>query len=104
MKNEKAFKLVREELDRASMNHIKMHSTHEGYAIIKEELDELWDEIKDNNGSSHRGVSEAVQTAAMAIRYLIDLCNDTEADNHNHKINKTGPFRKVNYDHGGYSG
>lgn len=104
MNKETAFKLVSEELDRASLNHQNMHSTHEGYAIIKEELDELWDEVKDNNGSSHRGVSEAVQTAAMAIRYLIDLCDDIEAENHNHKINQTGPFRKVVYTYGGYSG
>jgi hypothetical protein len=49
------------------------HSGHEGYAVIKEELDELWDEIK-KNGPSSRLKSEAIQVAAMAIRFITDIC------------------------------
>ena len=50
------------------------HSPHEGYAVIKEELDELWDEIK--SGRNDRGIlqSEVRQVAAMALRFLVDLC------------------------------
>jgi hypothetical protein len=50
-------------------------SSHEGYAIIKEEIDELWDEIKDNKrpGTIGRQRKEALQVAAMGLRYLIDI-------------------------------
>ena len=34
------------ELHRASEKHSAFHSGHEGYAVILEELDELWDEVK----------------------------------------------------------
>lgn len=44
---------------------------HEGYAIIKEELDELWDEVKADN--KELALKEAVQVAAMAIRFIVDL-------------------------------
>jgi hypothetical protein len=51
------------------------HSMHEGYAVLKEEVDELWDGVKDKNcrGSIY---GEAVQVAAMAIRFLIDCCTE----------------------------
>ena len=48
-------------------------STHEGYAVLLEEVDELWDEIK-KNGSKDRLTKEAIQVAAMSIRFLIDCC------------------------------
>jgi len=51
------------------------NSSHEGYAVILEELDELWDEIKNNKaeGSHERQIKEAKQVAAMAIRFMIDI-------------------------------
>ena len=45
-------------------------SAHEGYAVILEELDEMWTEIKRND--IRRAREEAVQVAAMAIRFLVD--------------------------------
>ena len=45
-------------------------SAHEGYAVILEELDEMWAEIKRND--IRRAREEAVQVAAMAIRFLVD--------------------------------
>jgi hypothetical protein len=45
-------------------------SPHEGYAVILEELDEMWAEIKRND--IKRAREEAVQVAAMAMRFLID--------------------------------
>jgi len=53
-------------------------SAHEGYAVILEELDELWAAIKDKEGVEIvRG--EAVQLAAMAIRFLYDIaCESSE--------------------------
>lgn len=68
-----AIKRVREELTSAQCDFEKFNSTHEGYAVILEELDELWDEIK-TNGPQGRLQAEAVQVAAMALRFLIDCC------------------------------
>lgn len=62
---------VRRALWRAQKKHNKMETYHHGYAVIKEELDELWDEIKaDNFEKAHK---ESVQLAAVAQRFLIDL-------------------------------
>jgi len=51
------------------------NSAHEGYAVIKEELDELWDEIKkkseQRSPATMRG--EAIQIGAMALAFIIDL-------------------------------
>lgn len=62
------------ELNRATRIHGEFHSTHEGFAILKEEVDELWDEVK-KNGSTARLRAEAKQVAAMAIRFMIDCTN-----------------------------
>ena len=62
--------LVLNEYDRATKKFGEFNSTHEGYAIIQEELDELWDAVKKNDIEDSR--KEAIQVAAMAIRYLID--------------------------------
>ncbi len=51
----------------------EFNSYHEGYAIIKEELDELWDEIKGDQWNLKLR-DEAIQVAAMAIRFIIDCC------------------------------
>lgn len=64
-------KLVLAELYRAVDKFPKFNSTHEGYAVIKEELDELWTEVMSNNRDL--AVEEAVQVAAMAIRFITDL-------------------------------
>jgi hypothetical protein len=66
-----AFKAVCEELRAATTKFGAFHNSHEGYAVLKEEVDELWDEIKANRNNGAR--EEAVQVAAMAIRFLIDL-------------------------------
>lgn len=75
---------VHQEFLRASTVYKPFNTFHEGYAIIKEELDELWDEIKsthynrrDGNDELNREIrKEAIQVAAMAIRLVVDLCGD----------------------------
>lgn len=62
---------VLDELQRASRKHGPIHSTHEGYAVIQEELDELWDAVKAND--LPHALLEAEQVAAMAIRFISDL-------------------------------
>lgn len=71
MTKEKAFEKVNAELDRAQIKFPAYHSSHEGYAVIYEELDEMWDDVKTNQHQA--AVKEAIQVAATAIRYLIDL-------------------------------
>lgn len=48
-------------------------SAHEGWAVIWEELDELWDEVKANKGYTVTGYQEARQVAAMALAYMIEV-------------------------------
>jgi hypothetical protein len=71
------------ELRRATQLHGKFNSGHEGYAVIAEELDELWQLVKaDKHGfgdktSPHTKAlarKEAIQVAAMAMRFALDLC------------------------------
>ena len=64
------------ELRRTSLINGPFHSAHEGYAVIKEELDELWEEIKKKavERDPEKLQKEAVQIGAMAARFIIDIC------------------------------
>lgn len=68
--------IVSQELNRAMSIHKPMNSAHEGYAVIKEELEELWDEIKKKE--CERNIEhmkeEAIQLSAMGLRFIIDVC------------------------------
>lgn len=64
------------ELHKAQDKFPAFHSGHEGYSVILEEVDELWTEVKSNQstpGRTERMKKEAIQVAAMAIRFLLDL-------------------------------
>jgi hypothetical protein len=61
------------EIKKAIKGHGPMHSGHEGFAVIREELDELWDEVKADRGKQASARTEAIQVAAMAVRYVLDL-------------------------------
>jgi hypothetical protein len=67
---------IRIEHNKAISKYSKFASTHEGYAVIHEELDELWDLVKRNKGvlGNEEMRKEAIQVAAMAIRFISDLC------------------------------
>lgn len=82
----KAFLELERELAQATNNFGKFASFHEGFAILKEEVDELWDEVKASKPPSFfsEGLyswtpqnkklrAEAVQVAAMAMRFILDL-------------------------------
>lgn len=62
---------IARELRRARDRHPRHHSPHEAYAVVLEEMDEWWSEIKANNTSD--GARELIQVAAMAIRALEDV-------------------------------
>lgn len=63
--------LVRDELVVATHKFGPFANGYEGWAIICEEVDELWDAVKANDIAQAR--REAVQVAAMGVRFLIDI-------------------------------
>lgn len=75
MKSEAALSLVKAELSKALNKHSAMKSAHDGWAVIYEEVDELWDEVrvKQSQHSKQRMREEATQIAAMALRFMVDL-------------------------------
>jgi hypothetical protein len=69
---DQALLAVDQEVGSAMAKHPKgFNSSHEGWAVIWEELDEMWDEVRANNLEASK--REAIQVAAMAVRYLMDL-------------------------------
>lgn len=62
---------IAEEYNRARAKFPPMHGPREGYAVILEELDEMWDAIKANNVEHAR--KEALQVAAMALAFLLEV-------------------------------
>jgi hypothetical protein len=94
---------VERELAKARQTHAPMNGHHEGYAVILEELDELWEVCKTNTHSfaptraswagdvedfSDKDTlrrrkrtamrKEALQVAAMAVRFIEDVCDKAE--------------------------
>lgn len=67
---EHVLKLVLAEVSRATRRYGAFNSSHEGYGVLQEEVDELWDDIKKNR-AEHAG-EEAIQVAAMAVRFVVD--------------------------------
>lgn len=63
---------IRDEVLRAARKFPEFNSPHEGYAVLLEEVDELWDEVKANKGRSFDAHVEAIQVGAMAVRYMLD--------------------------------
>lgn len=72
---DKAIGEVLDELHNAIDNYPAFNSAHEGMSVLREEVDELWDEVRVKQGK--RDIAkmrhEAVQVAAMAIRFLMDI-------------------------------
>ena len=71
------FKLmVEDELVFARDKFPPIHSIHEGYAVIKEELDEFWEECKEKRIDIMKNknmLKELVQIAAMCQRTAEDM-------------------------------
>lgn len=86
---------VVEELERAEAKFGPFNSSHEGYAVILEELDELWEVVR-LSASELRGLAptktlqerkrkdmmraEAIQVAAMAMRFIKCICDQDKSD------------------------
>jgi NTP pyrophosphatase (non-canonical NTP hydrolase) len=74
---------ARAEVAQASENWPAWNSAHEGFAILLEEVDELkahvWTKQKNRDVAAMR--KEAIQVAAMAMRFAHDICDGGRARN-----------------------
>lgn len=61
------------ELHSAQVKFPAFHSAHEGFAVLKNEVDALWECVREKQNTQVMR-REAVQVAAMAIRFLVDVC------------------------------
>lgn len=73
--DEKVLNDIADELKRARDGHSPLHSAHEGIAVIEEEYIELREEVykKRENRDLDKMRKEAIQIAAMAVRFIVDL-------------------------------
>lgn len=71
--------MLRAELLKAMQKHKGMNSPHEGWSVIFEELEELREHVRADTGDGVAARKEAMQVAAMGLRYALDLCGDAEA-------------------------
>lgn len=66
------------ELAAAEHAYPPMRNGHEGFAILNEEVDELWDYVKLKQSDPTRTAKmrrEAIQVAAMALRFVLEVCD-----------------------------
>ena len=74
--------VVSRELVNARAKFPPFNSAHEGYAVLLEEVEELKQEVfwgaKNSTPKVHsiKMRAEAIQVAAMALRFIEDCCND----------------------------
>ena len=64
----------------AQNKYPRFNSGHEGYAVLLEEVEELWEVVRnhhagvdDDQGYRLRLRAEATQVAAMAVRIILEL-------------------------------
>ena len=64
-----------EEINKGVNKFGNYNSYHEAYAVIKEEFDELWDELKVNadNRDLNKVYKEAIQVAATSYRLAEEI-------------------------------
>lgn len=54
------------------------NSAHEGYGVLLEEVDELWQHVRTNQKKRDLAAmrKEAIQVAAMALRFAAEVCDE----------------------------
>ena len=74
IKLQASFLEIKDEIEIAKDKYPKnFNSYHEAYAVILEEVDELWDEIKKKEVDKDKMRKEAIQVGAMISRLLVEL-------------------------------
>ncbi len=68
---ERAAAEIAAEARKARVKFPPFNSSHEGYAVLAEEVDELWDDVKADNVD--HAIEEAIQVGAMALRFIADM-------------------------------
>lgn len=70
-------KAISDEVERAKRHGEKFASLHEGYAVILEEIDEVWDitRQKRRDRSALEIQKEFIQIGAMAVKALLSIEN-----------------------------
>lgn len=71
LSSEKALELIEQEFDNANKKFPLFSSKHEGYAVLKEEVDEFWESIKTKGTQDTTIQYECIQVAAMALKFLV---------------------------------
>lgn len=71
-------KQMQDELFTACSVWPAMNSAHEGFGVLLEEVDELWEHVKTKQPKRDLDAmrKEAIQVAAMAVRFAIEVCNE----------------------------
>lgn len=71
---------IRAEVESALESWPAFNSAHEGFSVMYEEVDELWEHVKmkPKNRDTAMMKAEAVQVAAMALRFILEVCNDQD--------------------------
>jgi hypothetical protein len=74
---DQALNEIAEECIKAMQRFPAFNTAHEGYAVLLEEVDELWEHVKIKQGLrlTHEMRREAIQVAAMALRFIHDICD-----------------------------
>ncbi len=72
------------EFNRAQELYGPFHSMHEGESVIREEMAELSREVWKND--LERSCNEAIQLAAMCVRYVYDLKRSANPRNRSWKF------------------
>ncbi|MDR3586289.1 MAG: hypothetical protein P4L59_13365 [Desulfosporosinus sp.] len=74
MQELKVAELLIKELRRANRIYgTSFASSHEGYAVMLEELDELFEEIRQKHPDKERLREEAIQVGAMAMKFIMSI-------------------------------
>ena len=81
-------RMIKNEFTKATYKFGSFNSAHEGYAILLEEVDELWNSIKLNQKVKNRNdkiLEESIHVAAMAVRLIHDIIKLQRIKKYNHE-------------------